>query len=299
LVDATRNISEKFLTIIDTLKKTVEKFDTLFGSVDLHTDHLSQFTGKTTEGNYIDRANQFIKVKDKFKEVSTGIRKIEKFIKKNLEKTNALKRFIDELEIEMGKASVNSATRSADISEFNEFYKTSVIDNFKDIINMGQKLKDEYYNLMKADHQNMAKCHTSLKEKVRAVIDEIKKYPADLNKENKEKAKNLLNYAEQRIISKLELGDGIQCKTCKMSLSEIKNSIALIPSKETELILIKSSVVRQKSKPGPGPKSSKKISLSINRKITVKQYRELLTTQLQNLSGLNDDDALEIDIDEK
>jgi hypothetical protein len=197
----------------------------------------------------------------------------------------------------MGKASINSETMPANITQFKEFYKKSVIDHFNDIISVGQKLKDEYFNLMKKDHQEMAKCHTSLKKKTLAVIKEIEKYPEDLNTGNKQKAENLLKYAEQRIISKLELGDGIQCKTSKMSLSEIKNSIALIPSKETELTLINSSIVKEKLKPGPGPKSPKKISLSINKKITVKQYRELLTTQLQNLSGLNDDDALEIDID--
>ncbi len=84
-----------------------------------------------------------------------------------------------------------------------------------------------------------------------------------------------------------------------MSLSEIKNSIALIPSKETELTLIKSSIVKEKKKSGPGPKLPKKIGLSVYKKTTVKQYRNLLTIQLQNLSGLNDNDALEIDIDEK
>ena len=91
LVDAIRNIAEKFRTIVDTLKKTVEKFDSLFGSVDLHTDQLSKFTGKTTEGNYIDRAEQFLKVQDKFKEASNGIRKIEKFVKKNLGKNKCVK----------------------------------------------------------------------------------------------------------------------------------------------------------------------------------------------------------------
>lgn len=299
LVDAIRNIAEKFLTIVDTLKKTVEKFDSLFGSVDLHTDQLSQFTGKTTEGNYIDRAEQFLKVQDKFKEASSGIRKIEKFVKKNLVITNALKRFIDDLEVEMGKTSINSETMSANITQFKEFYKKSVIDNFNDIISVGQKLKDEYFGLMTTDHQEMAKCHTSLKEKAIAVIKEIETYPEDLNEANMDKAKSLLKYAEQRIISKLDLGDGVQCKTCKMSLSEIKNSIALIPSKETELTLIKSSIVKEKKKSGPGPKLPKKIGLSVYKKTTVKQYRNLLTNQLQNLSGLNDDDALEIDIDEK
>ncbi|MDI6687773.1 MAG: hypothetical protein QME06_06070, partial [Desulfobacterales bacterium] len=199
----------------------------------------------------------------------------------------------------MSKASINSETMASNIAQFKEFYKKSVIDNFNDIISVGQKLKDEYFDLMTTDHQEMAKCHKSLKEKAITVIKEIEMYPEYLNEANMDRAKSLLKYAEQRIISKLELGEGIQCKTCKMSLSEIKNSIALIPSKETELTLIKNSIVKEKSKPGPGPKLPQKIGLSIHKKTTVKQYRNLLTTQLQNLSGLKDDDVLEIDIDEK
>jgi hypothetical protein len=302
LVDAIRNIAEKFITIVDTLKKTNDKFDSLFGSVNLHIDLLSQFSGKTTEGNYIERAEQFLDVKDKFKEASTGIRKIEKFVKKNLEKINSLKRFIDDLEIEMDKASIHSATMTANIADFKEFYKKSVIDHFTDITALGQKLKDEYFDLMTADHQQMTKCHTSLKEKTLSVIKEIGTYPIDLNQEIMERAKNLQKYAEQRIIAKLELGDGIQCKTCKMSLSEIKNSIALIPSKETELTLIQSNIVKEKviaDPPVPGPKSPRKIGLRVYRKTTVKQYRDVLTGQLQTLSGLNDDEAIEINIDER
>jgi len=214
-----------------------------------------------------------LKVQDKFKKASNGIRKIEKFVKKNLVITNVLKRFIDDLEVEMGKTSINSETMSANITQFKEFYKKSVIDNFNDIISVGQKLKDEYFGLMTTDHKEMAKCHTSLKEKALAVIKEIETYPEYLNEANMDKAKSLLKYAEQRIISKLELGDGIQCKTCKMSLSEIKNSIALIPSKETELTLIKSSIVKEKKRSGQGPKLPKKISVSVYKKTTVKQYR--------------------------
>ncbi len=84
-----------------------------------------------------------------------------------------------------------------------------------------------------------------------------------------------------------------------MSLSEMINSIALIPSKKTELTLIQSSIVKEEKKTGSGTKKPKKIGLSVTKNTTVKQYRNLLTTQLQGLSGLNDDDALEIDVDGK
>ena len=85
-----------------------------------------------------------------------------------------------------------------------------------------------------------------------------------------------------------------------MSLSEMQNSIALIPSKETELTLIQSSIVKEKKKPDPEKeKVPKKIELSISRKMTVKKYREILSYQLQKLSGLDDNETVEIDIEEK
>jgi hypothetical protein len=299
LVDAIRNISEKFLTIVDTLKKTVEKFDSLFGSVELHIHEISQFTGKTTEGNYIERAEQFLELKDSFKQASKGIRQIEKFVKKNLAKTTTLKRFVDSLEVEMTKASIQSETMSDNIRKFKEYYKNSVIDHFGDIVSLGQKLKDEYYELMSTDHQSMADSHTTLKEKALALIEEIKRYPQDPNKKNMERAENICKYAEQRTISQLELGDGIQCKTCKMSLSEIKNSIALVPLKQTELAEIRSSIVDEEPDDPPVPGVvilPKKINLSVPRSTTVRNFRQLLANQLQDLSGLNDDDKLEIDL---
>ena len=300
LVDAIRNIAEKFITIVDTLRKTVDRFDTLFSSVNLHTNQMAQFTGKTTESNYIERADLFLNSKDNFKEAAKGIREIEKFVKKNLEKANGLKRFIDDLEVEMEKASVSSDSMSSGIKEFKEFYKNSIVDNFKELMNTAQRLKDEYFSLMKIENEEMSKLHTNLKDKAQNVIKEIALYPKDLNANNKIKADAILKYAEQRINTKLELGKSVQCKNCNMSLSEMQNSIALIPSKETELTLIQSSIVKEKKKTDDEKKKvPKKIELSISRKMIVKEYRKILSTQLQQLSSLDENETVEIDIEEK
>jgi len=39
--------------------------------------------------------------------------------------------------------------------------------------------------------------------------------------------------------------------------------------------------------------------LNISRKMTVKAYREMLSSQIRKLSGLDDEDVLEIDVEEK
>ncbi len=296
LADAIRIIAEKFMTIVETLKKTVDRFDVLFSSADLHTTQLSQFTGKTTESNYIERAELFLSSKNDFQDAAKTIRKIEKFVKKNLDKANSLKRFADDLGVEIEKAGVTSESMKSGIRELEEFYKNSVVENFKKIQNVAQKLRDEYFGLVKDENEEMSKLHAGLKEGARAVMEEIAEYPDDLNTNSGAEAESILKYAENRINSKVELGKGVQCKNCNMSLSEMKNSIALIPQKETELTLVQAGIVKESKKTDPGKKESHRIVLNISRKMTVKAYREVLTSQLRKLSGLDDEDALEIDV---
>ncbi len=300
LVDGIRNMAEKFMTIVNTLKKTVDRFDALFTSVELHINTLSQFTGKTTEGNYLDRAELFLENKDAFKNAAKGIRKIEKFVKKNLDKVNGLKRFVDDLEVEIEKTDISSVKMTNNIKDFYTLYKTSLVDKYKEILTVSQKLRDEYFELMKAENNEMSSLHSGLRDKADALIQEIAKFPEAPNRINRQKAEEILKYANQRINPTLELGKSIQCKNCNMSLSEMKNSIALMPTKETALALIQSSIARKEKAPDPGtPKKPQKITLCIPKKSSVKAYREVLSGQMQKISGLDDDDTVLIDLEEK
>lgn len=176
-----------------------------------------------------------------------------------------------------------------------------MVDKFKEILNISQKLKDAYYILMEVENNTMTERHTKLKNKAATLIQEIKKFPEEPNQNNRQKAEEILKYAGRRINAKIELGKSIQCKNCNMSLSEMKNSIALVPSKETELTLIQSSIVREVPQTGAGfgaPKAPQRISLSIPKKTTVKDYRAVLSAQMQKISGLSDSDPLKIDLED-
>lgn len=122
LTDAIRNMAEKLITIVNTLKKTVDRFNTRFISVEQYINTLAQFTGKTTESNYLERAELFLANKAEFKKAAKGIGKIETFVKKNLDKANELKRFVDDLEVEIRKADINADDMAADIQAFNAIY---------------------------------------------------------------------------------------------------------------------------------------------------------------------------------
>ena len=281
------------------MRKTVDRFDTLFSGVNLHTDQLAQFTGKTTESNYIDRALQFINCKEDFKAAVKGIRKIEKFVKKNLDKINTWKRFVDALAIEMDKAAVSSPDMiAAGITEFRKRFQDSIVTHFSALIKAAQALKDEYYTLMQTENTKMTQLHTALQTRAQAIIAEIDKYPAKLNKDNRIKAQDVLQYARQRINPKLEPVQSIQCQNCNMSLSEMKNSIALFPNKEAELNFIQNSIV--KSQPDKSDLDKKKlttqIELHFDKKTSVRLCRAMLSSQMHKLSGLDDDDTVEINI---
>ena len=97
----------------------------------------------------------------------------------------------------------------------------------------------------------------------------------------------------------------IECKSCNYSLSEVLNYIELVPTKESDLMIIQNSFVKEK-KPEPTPgeppkaKEPKKVHFNISKtKMSVGEYRTLLTSQLQSLAGSSDDEQIELTIDKQ
>lgn len=298
LVDAVRNMARHLITAVDTLRKTVDRFDALFAGVDAYHLTLSQFSGKTTESNYLEQAQRFLECRNDFKASATGIAKIEKFVKKNLDKAADLKRFVDDLSVEIEKSGIHSEKMTGNIDKFRQLYEDSVVDRFRDILDVAQKLKDAYFALIRAENGRMTDLHTALCENTETLIQDIRKLPEAPNRSHRQQAENILKYAKKRINPKIELGKSIQCKNCNMSLSEMKSSIALIPAKKTELDVIRSSLVKQAVPDGKKVENTpKKITLKVPGKMTVGAYRKLLSDQLGAVSGLDESAVVEIDVE--
>ena len=81
------------------------------------------------------------------------------------------------------------------------------------------------------------------------------------------------------------------------------NYTALAPNKESDLLIIQSSFIAEAPKPdtptAPNePKLPRKMKLNISgQKMTVGEYRKVLSGQLQSLAGMNDADEIELEID--
>ena len=300
LADSVNYLADTFVKTVATLKNTLPDFDKLFKKVIEHADVLQKYISKTTEANYIEKAEDFLTGKHEYSEAISAIVKAETFIKKNLDKIKGFKRFVDAVKNELSKADITNIviTKNAEIFEIG--MAKDVIENFTDIQKVAQGIKDEYYLLMSANAKTMAKHYTELKTEIVAAQSDLdKNYPADLNKENTSKLKSLAEYCTSKIVADVRLEYHISCQDCNYSLTDILNYIALAPSKESELQIIKNSFVKEAPKPPkPGePKTAKKIQFTLSKKIMkASEYRALLAAQIQGIAGMNSDDEIELTI---
>jgi hypothetical protein len=171
-----------------------------------------------------------------------------------------------------------------------------------------QIVKDSYFKLMKNAASGMSHAYQLLDGKVDAALKELASYPAAPNMQNQSRLKELKRYCTDRIIQEPELEYATSCKRCGYSLSDILNYTALAPTKENELLIIESSLIKEEPKAPTAnegepdqtasPKQPRKVRLKVGSKVmTVQAYKSLLTSQLSALAGAKPDDEIELDIE--
>ncbi|GHC46777.1 BREX system P-loop protein BrxC [Ulvibacter litoralis] len=301
LANAVTQLAEHFIKSIDTLSNTLPDFDKLFSKVKQQKDILQSYSSKTTEGNYIDKAEDFLDNKVEYSNSIESIVTAEKFIKKNLEKIKGFKRFVIQVNDELQKAGITeNNTIKTKTFEFNEAYKNDVVGNFSEVQSAAQAIKDEYYLLMSSNAKKMTSTYQELKDKASKVVQDLNSnYPKDLNTEASRKLNDLIQYCNSKIVNDIKLEYHIECQNCKYSLSDILNYIDLGPIKETDLQMIEGSFVKEAPTPTDPkkPKQPKKLQLNITKKVmTTSEYRKLLSGQLQAMSGMDNDDEIELTI---
>ncbi|WP_417861362.1 BREX system P-loop protein BrxC [Winogradskyella sediminis] len=301
LANAVTQLAEHFISSINTLSSTLPDFDKLFSKVKQQKDVLQNYSSKTTEGNYIEKAENFLDNKEEYSKAIENIVAAEKFIKKNLDKIKGYSRFVVQVNTELNKADLSeNEIINSQTTQFNEAYKNDVVEKFTEVQNAAQAIKDEYYNLMSSHCKMMTSTYQELKENTSKALKDLNdNYPKELNKESERKLNDLIQYCASRIVKEVKLEYHIECQNCGFSLSDILNYIALASSKETELQLLKSSFIKEApTPPVPGkPKPPKKLQLNITKRVmTASEYKALLAGQLQAMAGMDNDDEIELTI---
>lgn len=301
LVNAIKDLAEFFINSVKTMNNTIIGFENRFKNIFFLKGTLQNFTGTITENNYIDKADYFLEHKHLYIAAINQIREAEKFIKRNLVKVDGYAGFINQVEQELNKAGISSREILSQVLIFRKFYEDDIITQFTALQESAQKVKDEYFKLMKAENDKMTGSHEALKTEAGNLLSELKKYPPAPNLENIQAAENIYKYAEKRINPTIELEYNIECKNCHFSLSEMQNYNALISHQQAGLITIRSNIITEDlplESPDTPPKPPKKIKLIINSRIMkAKDYRAILSDQLKGLVGTPNDQDIELEID--
>jgi len=302
LADSIRHMADHFIGALTTLGGTVDGFESLFPTVADQKQTLLSYGGKVTESNYIEKVEYLLTNSDQFSSAIQTILKTQKFIKKNFSKVREFKRFIEEVVSELKKADRTDNNIKEAHEEFNRLYKQDMVKNFGSLQQQVQIVKDSYYKLIKNAAAGMSHEYQLLSGKIDAALRTLKGYPADLNVQNQRKLDELKRYCSDRIIKEPVLEYAITCKNCGYSFSDILNYTALAPTKDNELLILQSGFIAEAPKPDApdmpdAPKKPRKIKLSVdNPKMTVGEYRKMLSGQLQSLAGLNDADEIELEV---
>ena len=312
LVKATGKLADYYLSIIKFSIQKVEHSHQLFPGVETDKAALMQFTSLLTENNYIEKAEYFIQEAISFKTAAKSIEKTEKFIEKSLPKAHGLRRFIDMLTIELNKSGELKDTLQSQIDQFNLAYNDNLRDRFAEILDIAQGIRDNYYNLMTKANEQMTQKYGVIKGLAEDLLKTIGKYPAEPNKQNISDAKAIITYAQQRIFPSVSLEFHIACQNSHFTLSEIRSNIELASKQEDKLFMIQNNIIETSpeppakdntSDPGgnvkepPAPKLPRKVKLSIAKtRMTVKEYRNILAEQLKQLSGMDNNDEIDLTI---
>ena len=303
LADAIRILAEHFIGALTTLNDTVELFNTLFPNTAAQKTVLLNYASKITESNYIERVEYLINNENEFKTAIQTILKTQTFVKKNLATVKDLHRFIDSVNAELKKANRTDDSITEASAEFTRLYQQDMVKNFAQLQQQAQTVKDSYFKLLKNAASGMSHEYQILQGKVDAALRDLKSYPSELNTHNQKQLTDLKNYCAERIIAEPSLEFSVTCKNCGYSLSNILDYIALAPSKDSELLILQSSFIANvpqtavtQSNQIEEPKPPRKIKLQLSNKMTVQEYKNLLTSQLSALAAAKADEQIELDI---
>ncbi|MCU8019661.1 BREX system P-loop protein BrxC [Shewanella sp. SM72] len=312
-------LADHFIGAIQNLTSTVPDFTALFPTVVQLKAVLQGYAGKVTESNYIEKVEYLLTNQDDFSSAIQNILKTQKFIKTNLGKVIEFKRFIQDVVNELSKADRTDVNITAAHTEFELLYSQDIVKNFAKLQEQVQIVKDGYFKLMKVAFAGMSKIYQELLAKITAANAELSKYPVQPNVANQQKLTALQAYVTKRIVTDPVLAYSITCTNNSYSLSDALNYTAQAPLKETDLLVLQSGFIKEEpvvvptpaptsngsgevNEPTPAPpplvvKQPRQVAFNLpSKRMSVQNYKALLTQQLTALAAAKPDDEIELTV---
>ena len=300
LADAIKILADQFIAEISAMQSTVDRFDNLFSQVASLKLILQAHTLKTQESNYIEKVEQFLAQKEEFSDAISKILKAQKFIKNNFDIVKGFRRFFHDVESELKKANRTNIKIDDNKEEFDKLFNENMVKNFAQLQQLAINTKDEYFKMMKDSSELMSTSYSSLLKEIKEAISDLNtNYPQELNTLNLSKLNSLKSYCESKIETNLNLEYHTKCQNSGYTLSDILHYIEIIPVKQSDLTVIKSSFIKVAPQEESSQEEKKKEWIKITLKTTkktmsVKEYRKYLASKLQEVASKNEEDEIEI-----
>ncbi len=300
IANSIRDLARKFTDKVDGMKTAHVEFSSLFGDLDAKSAFLAEFSGPVSEANYFEKAEDFLCKKDEYSDAVAAIEKAEKFVSKNLPNLRLWKSFADSVTDELVKAAKPNEVISTHCNEFKALYSNDVVKDFSAIQQKAQKIKDEYFALIKAAATEMAGKYAGLKKDAEKLIVEIGLLPSGLNTAAVAAANSVSQYAEQRTKTNVSLDWDVKDNDSKFTYSEILSFIDLFPTKQNEILFARSSLIREAPPANTGGTAAAPVIQTIKTslpaaKMTVSEYRTWLQSEMQRIAAAQATDEIEFE----
>jgi hypothetical protein len=205
---------------------------------------------------------------------------------------------VEAVQDELEKAAKSDEEIQKLVADFNQLYEANIVENYSDLQQIAQKVKDRYHLLFSEAMKDCAAKYDELKNQVTELITEIDALPHGLNEEIKQKAIKLKQYAEQRSNANIELDFDVKDKISRFTYSEVLSFIDLYNSKKGKIDILKAELIKEKpQEPAAGqpPKTKTFVSKLPGHKLKVADYKNWLRRELQRFASVDDNDEITIE----
>lgn len=300
LVESITKASELLLDRVKTMQANTARFDKLFPNANEIFQLLKEYTSKTTESNYIDKAISFLSNVEQYKKTVQKVKEIEIFKNKKLPLAEKYAEFVKRIKQELEKMGIGykeSAIESL-INQFENIFESSLTEKYAEIEKLAQKIKDAYFVLLDKEHTKMINAHLDLKKKAEDLMLKIESVSKTVNINLITEAKEIIGYANKRICTNLELEYDTHCNTCLFTLYEMFSGNETINQRYSKLIDLESKIRKEEPKEEISKEISiPKIKLTVPRGIIkVGEYKKLLKEELGKIDKLDNFDSIELTI---
>jgi len=296
LVGIIAELANYYIQKMDGDRKLIQDFDRYFGDIDSYFKPLQAFKIKITDSNCKPKAEEFIANKTDIKNSVKHFENIIRFSENNLTRVREFTQTIESIIKELDKLGTKYSENPA--YQYHEDYKKklsdSVMDNFKSLEQINQKIKDEYHNLMKTAHQAMTANHQDLKDLITVIQAEAIKAGELLNRDLLKELESHSDYTEKHICLNFSIDRDVSCENCHFALNEIISANETIELRKKNIEQQKYNIqYPEKETAGRIPK--KKSIKFERREYKVGQFRAWLKNTTDEIASLDEDDIVSIE----